>query len=351
MKIKLKNLLVTKNTSISECMQRLNDTGKKGLIVIDKRKKLLGTITDGDIRRSILNDFDIKQSIKNVYFKTPASFIKDSYKRALTKKILKENINLVPIVNKKKIVIDYLTWNDIFKNEKKFEILNKIPLVVMAGGKGTRMEPFTKIFPKALLPVKEKPIIQHIIEKFAQSGVNKFFITVNYKTVILKSFFSELNLNYSISFIHEKNPLGTVGGLRLLKNKILTPFFVTNCDTIINVNYDNVYRFHLKNKNDLTLVASNKQYQVPYGVCQISKKGSLHKLIEKPKHDYLVNTGLYIMNPKILNLIPKNKFLNINNLLKSIKRKKMKIGVYPISEESWSDIGQWSEYNKFFKNS
>ena len=251
----------------------------------------------------------------------------------------------------KKIVIDYLTWNDFFKNEKKFEILNKIPLVVMAGGKGTRMEPFTKIFPKALLPVKEKPIIQHIIEKFAQSGVNKFFITVNYKTVILKSFFSELNLNYSISFIHEKNPLGTVGGLRLLKNKVLTPFFVTNCDTIINVNYDNVYRFHLKNKNDLTLVASNKQYQVPYGVCQISKKGSLHKLIEKPKHDYLVNTGLYIMNPKVLNLIPKNKFLNINNLLKSIKRKKMKIGVYPVSEESWSDIGQWSEYNKFFKSS
>ena len=351
MKIKLKNLLVTKNTSISECMQRLNDTGKKGLIVIDKRKKLLGTITDGDIRRSILNDFDIKQSIKNVYFKTPASFIKDSYKKALTKKILKENINLVPIVNKKKIVVDYLTWNDIFKNEKKLEILNKIPLVVMAGGKGTRMEPFTKIFPKALLPVKEKPIIQHIIEKFALSGVNKFFITVNYKTVILKSFFSELNLNYSISFIHEKKPLGTVGGLRLIKNKVLTPFFVTNCDTIINVNYDNVYRFHLKNKNDLTLVASNKQYQVPYGVCQISKKGSLHKLIEKPKHDYLVNTGVYIMNPKVLNLIPKNKFLNINNLLKSIKRKKMKIGVYPVSEESWSDIGQWSEYNKFFKNS
>ena len=352
MKVKLKNLLVTKNTSIGDCMQRLNDTAEKCLVVTDNRKILLGTITDGDIRRSILNDFDIKKSIKNVYFKNPVSFIKGSYKRTLIKKVFQEkNISLVPLVNKKKIVIDYLTWDDLFKDERKIEILNKIPLVVMAGGKGTRMEPFTKIFPKALLPVKEKPIIQHIIEKFALKGVNKFFVTVNYKTVILKSFFSELNLNYTVNFIHEKKPLGTAGGLKLLRNKVFTPFFVTNCDIIINADYNNIYKFHLKNKSDLTLVASNKQYQIPYGVCQISKKGSLYKLIEKPKYDYLVNTGLYIMNPKVLDLIPKNKFFNINNLLNAIKRKKMKVGVYPINEESWSDVGQWSEYNKFFKNS
>ena len=352
MKVKLKNLLVTKSTSIGECMQRLNATAEKCLIVTDNKKILLGTITDGDIRRSILNDFDIKKSIKDVYFKNPASFVKGNYKKTLIKKILQEkNISLVPLVNKKKIVVGYLTWDDIFKDERKIEVLNKIPLVIMAGGKGTRMEPFTKIFPKALLPVKEKPIIQHIIEKFALSGINKFFVTVNYKTVILKSFFSELNLNYSINFIHEKKPLGTAGSLRLLKNKIFAPFFVTNCDVIINVDYDSLYKFHLKNKNDLTLVASNKQYQVPYGVCQINKRGSLHQLIEKPKHDYLVNAGLYIMSPKVLNLIPKNKFFNINNLLNSIKSRKMKVGVYPISEESWSDVGQWSEYNKFFKSS
>ena len=352
MKIKLKNLLVTKNASIVDCMQRLDGTKQKCLIVTDERKKLLGTITDGDIRRSLLNDFNIKKTIKNVYFRNPASFVKGNYKKNIVKKVFHEkNIRLVPLVDKKKIVVDYLTWDDFFKDERKIEILNKVPLVIMAGGKGTRMEPFTKIFPKALLPVKEKPIIQHIIEKFALSGVDKFFITVNYKTVILKSFFSELNLNYIVNFIHEKKPLGTVGGLRLLKNKVFSHFFVTNCDIIVNVDYADIYKFHLKNKNDVTLVASNKQYEIPYGVCQINRKGTLHKFIEKPKHDYLVNTGLYILNPKVLNLVPKNKFFNMNNLLDIIKNKKKKIGVYPINDDSWSDVGQWSEYNKFFKNS
>ena len=350
MKKKLKNLLVNQNASIFDCMPYLNDTAEKCLIVTDNRKKLLGTITDGDIRRSILNDLDIKKSIKNVYFKNPASFIKGNYKKSLVKKIFHEKgIKLVPLVNNKKIVVDYLTWDDFFKDEKKIKFLNKIPLVVMAGGKGTRMQPFTKLFPKALLPVKEKPIIQHIIEKFFTSGINKFFVTVNYKTVILKSFFSELNLNYTVNFIHEKKPLGTAGSLRLIKNKIFTPFFVTNCDIIINANYEDIYKFHLKNKSDLTLVASNKEYQIPYGVCQINKKGSLSNLIEKPKYNYLVNTGLYIMNPNVINLIPKNKFFNINNLLALAKIKKMKVKVYHLPNDSWSDMGQWPEYNKFFE--
>ena len=205
MKKKLKNLLITKNTSIIDCMYYLNKSGENCLIVTDSNKKLLGTLTDGDVRRSILNDLDIKKSIKNVYSKKSTYLIRGGYKKADIRKIFsKKEIRLIPIVNKKKIVTDYITSNQFFENKKRIEILNRVPLVVMAGGKGTRLEPFTKIFPKALLPVKEKPIIQHIIEKFASSGINKFFVTVNYKTVILKSFFSELNLDYAINFIHEK---------------------------------------------------------------------------------------------------------------------------------------------------
>ena len=220
----------------------------------------------------------------------------------------------------------------------------------MAGGKGTRLEPFTSILPKPLVPINEKPVIEHIIEKFVNNNNNvDFFITLNYKSRVLRAFFQEKRTNYKLSFVEEPKPLGTAGGLSLLEGKIKKPFLVTNCDTIININFDNLMNFHISNRNSLTLVASSKEYIIPYGTCKLNKSGQLRSIIEKPKLDFFVNIGLYVLSPDLIKLIPKKRAYDMPDLIKLVKRKKKRIGVYPIDDKSWIDVGQWSEYHKAIK--
>ena len=140
--------------------------------------------------------------------------------------------------------------------------------------------------------------------------------------------------------------MGTAGGLSLLVGRIKKPFLVANCDTIININFDNLISFHVSNRNDLTLVASSKEYIIPYGTCKLNKNGKLQSIIEKPKLDFFVNIGLYVINPDLIKLIPKNRAYDMPDLIKLAKSKKKQVGVYPIDDESWIDVGQWSEYRK-----
>ena len=216
----------------------------------------------------------------------------------------------------------------------------------MAGGKGSRMEPFTKVLPKTLIPINEKPIIEHIIEQFTNVGCLNYYLTVNYKGKILKAYFEELQPNYNVSFVDEKDPLGTAGSLQYLRGKFDKPFFVTNCDIIIKTDFTSLYEFHRKGGYDITLVASAKEYIIPYGTCELNGKGHLSHINEKPKYDFLINTGLYILNPNILELIPKNKFYHITSLIEDAKKKGKKVGVFPIDDEAWIDVGQWAEYQK-----
>ena len=220
----------------------------------------------------------------------------------------------------------------------------------MAGGKGTRMEPFTKILPKPLVPIHEKPIIEHIIERFSHVGCLDFHITVNYKAQILKAYFEESEEEYSVNFVEEEAPLGTAGSLRFLSNKLNQPFFVTNCDIIIKADYENIYKFHKEGKYDVTLVASTKEYIIPYGTCKLNDNGHLSHIDEKPSYNFLINTGLYILNPEVLKLVPKNKFFHITHLIENAKNKGLKIGVYPIDDSLWIDIGQWTEYKNVVNN-
>ena len=166
----------------------------------------------------------------------------------------------------------------------------------------------------------KKTIIEHIIERFTSFGVNKFFVTVNYKGKILKAYFEELNPDYSISFIDEKEPLGTAGSLKYLAGKFDSPFFVTNCDIIIEEDYSSLYKFHIENNNDITLVASAKEYVIPYGTCELNNEGYLSHINEKPTYDFLINTGLYILNPEILDFIPNDTFYHITHLIEDVKK-------------------------------
>jgi len=343
----MKDITVQSIISIKRAMKALDKTAEKCLLVVDQNNKLLGTLTDGDLRRSILKGNQFSESIENCFNTNPTTLKKGSYSNQEAKKILRvKKLNLIPVVDKEGIVVDYITWTNLGEKEQKGLSLKNIPVIVMAGGKGTRMEPFTKVLPKPLVPIHDKPIIEHIIENFTKMGCQEFYITVNYKAGILKAYFEELQPGYKVSFVDENEPLGTAGSLQYLNGKFENPFIVTNCDIIIKADYTSIYNFHVKGSYDITVVASTKEYIIPYGTCELNGDGHLSHINEKPKYDFLINTGLYIINPEILKFIPENQFFHITHLIEKVKKEGKRIGVFPIDDDAWIDIGQWAEYKK-----
>jgi dTDP-glucose pyrophosphorylase/CBS domain-containing protein len=344
----MKNITVESIITIIQAMEQLDKSAQKCLLITDKENHLLGTLTDGDIRRAILRGASFSSDISKIYNKNPITLKSKTITNDELKKVFLNNyIDLVPVVNKENILTGIKTWAGVFgiENERKLKSIN-VPVVIMAGGKGSRLEPFTKILPKPLIPVNEKPIIEHIIQRFTDIGCDDFYLTVNYKARILKAYFEELSPNYTVSFIDEPEPLGTAGSLKFLKGKISKPFFVTNCDIIIKSDYKELYDYHVTNNYDLTLVAATKEYTIPYGTCVLNDNGTLSHVNEKPKYDFLINTGLYILNPDILGLIPKNNFFHITHLIDKLKNMEKKVGIFPINDERWIDVGQWHELNK-----
>jgi dTDP-glucose pyrophosphorylase len=348
----MKDIVVQPGITIRQAMKNLNKSGQKCLVIAGKDNILLGTLSDGDLRKAILKGSVMGDSIENIYQQKPTVLVEGKYSLSEAKKLfLKHNFDLIPIVNEKGLLKDKLSLESVLKirNNQQKEKLDA-PVVIMAGGKGTRMEPFTKILPKPLVPIHEKPIIEHIIQRFTDIGCHDFYLTVNYKGRILKAYFEELQPGYRVHFVDEVEPQGTAGSLRFLEGKFDKPFFVTNCDIIIKANYISLYEFHQKGGYDISLVASAKEYIIPYGTCKLNGEGHLSHINEKPHFDFLINTGLYLLNPDVLKLIPKNKFYHLTHLIEEAKNKGKKVGVFPIDEDAWIDIGQWSEYKKAIEN-
>jgi dTDP-glucose pyrophosphorylase len=343
----MKDIAVNSKITIRQAMKALDLTAEKCLLVLNDQQVLQGTVTDGDLRRGILSGMKFSDSIIECYHKNPVTLIKGSFSQKDAKQLLRRNkLDLIPILDEKHKVVDYITWLSINGDKKTEILLDNVSVVIMAGGKGTRMEPFTKVLPKSLIPIHDKPIIEHIVERFTNIGCSNFHLTVNYKGKILKAYFEELQPKYNVSFVDEKKPLGTAGSLQYLKGTFDKPFFVTNCDTIIKADYASLYEFHQKGEYDITLVASAKEYIIPYGTCELNYDGHLSHINEKPKYDFLINTGLYVLNPDVLNLIPKNKIYHITHLIEDAKKQGKRVGVFPIDDDAWIDIGQWAEYKK-----
>ena len=344
----MKDFLIKKNCTIIEALKQMSKSGEKSLIVVNNNNKLLGILSDGDLRRAILNKKKLTEKITKFYNASPFYLVENSYNlEEVKKRSLKEKIYFIPIISKDKTVINILTSRDLFSEDgNKTLKLKNIPVVIMAGGLGTRLEPFTKVLPKPLIPIDGKPIIDHIMETFKKCGSNTFYISLNYKSKILKSYFDELNHKYKIFFLEEKSPLGTAGALCMLKNKISKNFFVTNSDIILKTDFIDLYNFHKDNKIDITLVVAAKEYEIPYGSCEISSGGDLLKINEKPKFNFLINSGLYVLNQKVLKLLRKNKKTDMNELIYLAIKKNFKIKIFPVSEKQWIDVGQWVEYKK-----
>ncbi len=351
---KIRKFIIYKDKTLRDALNVIDKNGHKTCFVLDKNQKLLGSITDGDIRRKILKGgIGIKYKSVDKYFnKKPIKIFNHS---ASTKKIRnifkKKKIEILPVLNNNYKIVKVILRSEISKiNKKKFTKLNylkKISIVVMAGGKGQRLDPITRIFPKPLVPIKDKTAIENIINTFSKFGAKKFYFILNYKADLIKAFFKSKNLlSQKISFIDENKPLGTAGGLEKLKNKIRDSFIVTNCDVFFNFNFNNLILNHKKNRNDLSLVVSSETSYLPYGVCEVDKHFDFKKIKEKPVFKHLITTGLYVINPSILKIIPKNKYTDMNTLIDIAKNKNFKIGVFKIGKNNWQDIGQLRDYKK-----
>lgn len=349
MKNNVTELEIHTYTTLRNAMKAIDKNSKKCVFVVeDGTHKLIGSLTDGDVRRAILSGVNLDTEIKGFYNTNPLR-VQQSSKvlREASRLMDTKKIEVVPIVDQNNALIDYLTWNDILTEKKpKDKSLQGTQVVIMAGGYGSRLEPFTKVLPKPLIPVHDKPIIEHIIDRFVDCGVNDFHLTVNYKSRIMKAFFHDREPDYNVNFIDEPEPLGTAGSLQYLKGVVDTSFFVTNCDIIIEAQYSEILKFHREHKNSITLVGSAVHHQIPYGTCILNDSGGLEKINEKPSYDFLVNTGMYVVESHVLALIPQSGKYHMTDLIEDTIKRGDSVGVFPISEDAWMDVGQWKEYQR-----
>ena len=225
----MKDILITPNATIKESLKKFNLVGEKTLIVVDDNKKLLGTLTDGDIRRHLFNTGNLEESITNIYNPNPKYIYNYESKEKAKQLMLENKIEILPIVDQDKVLISYIVWTDLFEEHIYYYHPTKkidIPVVIMAGGKGTRLDPFTRVLPKPLLPIKNKTITEHIIDSFKKFGFYKFILILNYKGKIIESYFNTIEKDYELEFLWEDDFYGTAGSLTLLKEKKLINFLL-----------------------------------------------------------------------------------------------------------------------------
>ncbi len=339
----MKDFIVTVDTKLVEAMQKIDDNSKGIVFVVDAKKHLCGALTDGDVRRWLLKTGLLETEISILMTKIPKYLDRDNQGNA--QNFMKENvINAVPIVDFQMQIVDIIFSDDetnILCNKDEF--LVNVSVIVMAGGKGTRLYPYTKILPKPLIPIGDIPIIERIISRFTNYGITDFLLTVNYRKNMIRSYFSDIEKHYKIDYIEEDKPLGTAGSIKLITRVFERPLFVTNCDILIRVDYSALYQFHLESKNAITIVAAMKNDIIPYGVIYAKENGEVENIVEKPYRSYFVNTGMYIINPNIIDLIPEDTIFHMTDLIDKAIKAGHKVGMYPVSEDSFLDMGELEE--------
>ena len=330
---KLKKYLLLESTTIGNCIKLLDKTLEKFSLIVNRKKQILGSVTDGDLRRGILRGFKLDEQVTKIMNKN-VIFINQKTSKSELMKIMKVNkIKQLPLVNKQKVIKEIYFFNELNSSNLPNHV------IIMSGGRGERLLPLTLEKPKPLLELGKKPILQYIIERFQKFGLHQFIISINYKASEIKKAFKDYN---NIRFIEEKRPLGTAGSIGLIK-KLNHDFIVINGDIITNLNISELFEFHEKHKCDITICSKILKNQLRYGVIKVNKKNELEKIEEKPIQDNVVNAGIYLCKPKVIDLIPKNKFFNMTDLLHKALDKKFKCKVYLI-EEFWMDIGTPSDY-------
>lgn len=344
-KEKMNKLIVSKECSIVDAMQQIDINARGIVYVVDEKYKLIGSLTDGDIRRWLIKTADLSGNILSIMNKTPKVIYRKDIEKA-QEFMEKYAINSIPVVNAKGVLVDIILEEQENIEKCVDKKLEDVPVIIMAGGKGTRLYPYTKILPKPLIPIGDIPIMERIIDRFCGFGMDTYYITVNYRKNMIRSYFNDIISNYQIHYIEEDKPLGTAGSIQLIEEEFDKPVFVTNCDILIDADYTDIYRHHVQSGNMLTIVTALKNIVVPYGVINAKEDGVVSSMEEKPKLSYFVNTGMYVVNPEALKLIPQDTFYHMTDLSDELLKRNERVGMYPISEEAFLDMGEFEEMRR-----
>lgn len=338
--------LISPTATVVDALQKIDANARGILFVTDEERKLIGVITDGDIRRFLIKTGKLQGIVEQIMNKNPKAIYRKETSHA-SEFMKKHVITALPVINSKGIILDIIFHGMIEeKYPKQNSSLTDVPVVIMAGGKGTRLYPYTKVLPKPLIPIGDVPIMERIMDRFMDYGVRDFYATVNYRKNMIKSYFSESLTDCQIQYVEEDKPLGTAGSLSLIEEKFQQPFIVTNCDILINANYENIYQYHQESENELTIITALKNIVVPYGVVHSRENGIIESMEEKPKISYFINTGMYILNQDLLDEIPKDTFFHMTDLANKLLAEGRKVGMYPISEDSFLDMGEFEEMHR-----
>jgi dTDP-glucose pyrophosphorylase len=352
MKTTIEQICIPKSSSIRHALKQMDEINRKLLIVLNEDDSFFSLLSIGDIQRAIIRNLPLNTCVSEIVRQDiKVAHPEDNLEKVKERMKIRRN-EFMPVIDSQNRIIDIIFWDDLFEEKRstlpKDKKLN-LPVVIMAGGRGTRLAPLTNVWPKPLIPINKKTIIEDIMDKFVEVGCNEFYLSVNYKAEVIQQYFDNLNNPfYTITYIREEKPLGTAGSLYLLRDKIHSTFFVSNCDILIDEDYAAIYDYHKANYNEITMVAAIKSFLIPYGTIETGEGGQLKSIQEKPELSFKINTGMYILEPNLLQEIPKNNFLHITTLIEKLHQEGRKVGVFPVSEGSWKDIGNWEEYIKKF---
>lgn len=349
MKDKLKSLTLNFNSDLRSATVKMNKSIYKTLIVTNNRSQFMGVISDGDIRRAILVS-PLNSTINNFFNKNSIScFDKDLDLTNLKKLCQKKLIEIIPITDSNNYLVNiYIkrTNNLIIPLKRNNKKLN-IPILIMAGGLGTRMKPVTNVLPKPLLPLGDDTVVSKIMQYFSEYGLNNYFFSINYKKKIMKAYLNEFSRIYTINYIVEKKSLGTAGSLQKLKNQNFKNIIITNCDVLYKFDFNDLYHQHTNSLADITIVTVKIKQTLPYGVCELSKSGFVKKITEKPKQTLNIVSGMYIISNKIISLIKKNEKIDMNDLIDRAIQGGYNIVPYYIDQKYWKDLGTLDLITKY----
>lgn len=343
-------IVISAEVRLLDALEIMDETNRK-LLIVCEGLHFLGVISIGDIQRAILAKRDLMEPVKN-FLRKKVTFAYDYQNVEIIKQNMQQGkIECMPVVDRNGTLVDTIEWQDIFdipSPRKQVKLDN--PVVIMAGGKGTRLLPITNMIPKPLIPISDKTIMEEIMDHFFTYGCDEFYISVNYKADVIRNYFLENPQNhYSIQYVQEDIPLGTAGSLFLLRNQLQKTFFVSNCDILTEVNLQDLMEYHRSCKNQITVVSVLKTFPIPYGTLETGENGILTELKEKPSMTYQINSGVYVLEPEVFQYIHDNEFLHITDLIKRLIDHQERVGVFPISEGAWYDMGNWDEYLKLIK--
>ena len=328
------------NSTIKDALQTINNGGLQIAIVVDENDALVGTVTDGDIRRGLLNGLDLNSSVSLVVHKSPSIASVGDTKESILKIALAKKLHKIPLVDELGKLVGIEDIEDIIKPVGK---TNRV--ILMVGGLGTRLRPLTKDMPKPMLKVGNKPILQTIVEKFAEYGFVNITMCVNFNASIIRDYFGDgKEFGVNIDYVLEQKRMGTAGALSLLKERPSEPFFVMNGDLLTNVNFEHIFNYHTLHKATATMCVREYDYEVPYGVVKMNDN-KITAIAEKPVQKFFVSAGIYMLSPEILDLIPQDEFYDMPTLFEKAIAQGKNVISFPI-HEYWIDIGRLEEYQK-----